>query len=261
MVKYGMPTLIECPDPAESAKLCQALGLSFVELNMNLPQYQIAPMEQAGLARIAREYGISYTIHLDDNLNVGDFNPAVAAAYEQTVLDGVAMAQRLEIPLLNMHLHKGAVFTLPEKKVYVFEAYRDAYLRRMEEFRNRCQAAIGGSGVKICVENIGGYAPWQIETLDVLLESDAFGLTLDVGHNYCSGGTDEPVILERSSRLRHIHLHDARLPSQDHLALGDGELDIDGYLKMAAEHQCSVVLETKTIAGLRASAEWIRQHG
>lgn len=260
MVKFGMPTLIERPDPAESAALCQELGLSFVELNMNLPQYQIAPMDQAGLDRIARDYGISYTIHLDDNLNVGDFNPAVAAAYEQTVLDAVGLARRLEIPLLNMHLHKGAVFTLPERKVYVFEAFRDDYLRRMTEFRNRCQAVIGDSGVRICIENIGGYAPWQIETLDVLLESDAFGLTLDVGHNYCSGGRDEPVILERDSRLRHIHLHDAKLPKQDHLALGNGELDIGRYLKLAQEHQCSVVLETKTIAGLRASVDWLEKH-
>ena len=37
---WGMPTLLEAPDPESAAALCQELGLDFVELNMNLPEYQ-----------------------------------------------------------------------------------------------------------------------------------------------------------------------------------------------------------------------------
>ena len=41
IINYGMPTLIETSTVEECAKLCAELGLDFIELNMNLPQYQL----------------------------------------------------------------------------------------------------------------------------------------------------------------------------------------------------------------------------
>lgn len=39
-VLYGMPTLIECDSLDKTIKLCKELKLDFIEINMNLPQYQ-----------------------------------------------------------------------------------------------------------------------------------------------------------------------------------------------------------------------------
>jgi sugar phosphate isomerase/epimerase len=36
-----MPTLIECKDIEKNIELCNELGLDFIEINMNLPQFQI----------------------------------------------------------------------------------------------------------------------------------------------------------------------------------------------------------------------------
>lgn len=256
-MRFGMPTLIEHASLAESAALCRELGLEFVELNMNLPQYQTGAMDPAALRDVARRFGIFYTLHLDDNMNVADFNPAVAKAYEDTVLRTIALAGELEVPVINMHLSRGVVFTLPEKKVYLFDEYREAYLRRMREFRDRCHKAIGEGGIRICVENTSGYPHWQLEAVDCLLESSGFGLTFDVGHDHCAGAGDKAAILERKDRLHHIHLHDALRPRRDHLALGTGELDVKEYLDLARAQDCTVVLETKTEAGLRRSVDWL----
>lgn len=260
MLKFGMPTLIETATIEECAALCRELGLDFIEMNMNLPQYQVQTMDVLHLRRVAEEYGISYTIHLDENMNVADFNPLVAGAYQQTVLDTIELAKELEIPVLNMHLPRGVYFTLPDRKVFLFGQYREQYLQSMAAFRDACTAAIGGSGIRICAENWSGYTDWQIPVLDALLESPAFGLTFDVGHNLCKGGMDEPVILERESGLCHMHMHDVKDGVKDHQALGTGQLDIGKYLALAKERQCSVVLETKTIAGLRQSVRWLREN-
>lgn len=40
-MQFGMPTLIENRTLADNIKLCRALGLNFIELNMNFPEYQI----------------------------------------------------------------------------------------------------------------------------------------------------------------------------------------------------------------------------
>lgn len=259
-MKFGMPTLIENKTLEESAALCAELGLQFVELNMNLPQYQVRTMDEAHMRAVAQQYGISYTIHLDENLNVADFNPLVANAYRETVLQTIELAKKLDVPILNMHMFRGVYFTLPERKVYLFEEYRDRFLDSMAAFRDACEAAIGDSGMKICVENWSGYTPWQIEALDVLLQSPVFGLTFDVGHNHGIGGADEPVILARRDRLHHMHLHDVKDGTRDHQALGTGELDIRKCLALAENCGCSVVVETKTIEGLKASVRWLEEN-
>lgn len=260
MLKFGMPTLIGLPEPESCAALCGELGLKFIELNMNLPQYQVGTMEPRRLRAAADRYGIGYTIHLDENLNPADFNPVVAAAYRQAAVDAIGFARDMGIPVLNMHFVQGVYFTLPERKVYLFEEYRDSYRKNMALFRESCERAVGDSGVKLCIENWFGYAPWQVEVLDEMLESPVFGLTFDVGHNLCRGGVDEPVILERKDKLCHMHLHDVKDGKKDHQALGTGQLDILKYLRLAKERDCAVVVETKTVEGLRRSAEWLKEH-
>jgi len=56
----------------------------FIELNMNMPQYQTVNIDVTSFANTAQRHGIFYTIHLDENLNPCDFNPLVAKAYLDT---------------------------------------------------------------------------------------------------------------------------------------------------------------------------------
>ena len=45
-MQFGMPTLIENPTLADNIALCRSLGLRFIELNMNFPEYQLDRLEQ-----------------------------------------------------------------------------------------------------------------------------------------------------------------------------------------------------------------------
>lgn len=254
---YGMPTLIETSTLPDCAKLCTELGLDFIELNMNLPQYQLHKIDVDYFKSVADKYGIYYTIHLDENLNVCDFNSYVADAYKKTVVDTIEIAKQLDIKVLNMHMAKGVYFTLPDRKVLLFSEYKEQYLKSIVEFRNMCENAIGENDIKICIENCDGYEDFQKEAIECLLESKVFALTFDVGHNHGIGGTDENFIMKHKDLLNHIHLHDA-LGRKNHLALGTGEMDIEKYLSLAKEQNCRVVLETKTIDGLKQSVEWLK---
>ena len=256
-IKYGMPTLIETDTLEECAKLCSELGLDFIELNMNMPQYQLTKIDVDYFKKVADKYGIYYTIHLDENLNVSDFNPYVAEAYTKTVADTIEIAKRLDIKVLNMHLAKGVYFTLPDRKVFLFSEYKKQYIKSIIDFRDMCENAIGDADIKICIENCDGYEDFQKEAIELLLESKVFALTFDVGHNHGIGGTDEDFIMEHKEHLYHVHLHDAK-GKKNHLALGTGEMDIKKYINLAKEQNCRVVLETKTIDGLKRSVEWLK---
>ena len=69
---------------------------------------------------------------------------------------------------------------------------------------------------------------------------------------------DEGWIREHADRLQHMHVHDACDGTKDHRTLGTGELDIPGYMKLADERDCTVVLETKTFDALRESVVWLK---
>lgn len=260
MIRFGMPSLVEAKTVEQCAQVCKELKLDFIELNANFPQFQPARLQAEDLKSIAARYGVGYTLHLDDDLSIADFNDYVCDAYRRTVRETIELAKKADIRVLNMHLAKGAVYTLPQRKLYFFGEYLTEYLDRIRSFRDECQMLIGDSPVRICVENCDGWLDFHREAIAILLESPVFGLTMDVGHNFCAGKVDEPLLFENLSKLQHMHMHDARLPKQDHQPLGEGDMDIPALLALAQRQNCTVVLETKTEDGLRRSVRWLREH-
>lgn len=259
---FGMPTLIEIKSIESCCALCSELGLDFVEISMDMPDYQEEKLDVDELRRIAKKYDIYYTIHLEGFLDPCAFNKRVVAAYTETVLKIVDIAKQLNVPILNMHLNRGDYISLPHKKVSLYDEYKVEYLNKLTAFRDFCTSAIGGSNIKICVENCSNYdeCSYIVDGLDLLLVSPVFALTFDIGHNASGGFTDEPVLIDRSSRLTHMHLHDAKSSvKRDHLTLGEGELDLLKYLDMAQMHSCRAVIEVKTIEGLRKSVQWLKE--
>ena len=269
-MNFGMPTLIENRTLEENISLCKELGLSFVELNMNFPEYQLDKIEDVDFFyNKADEAGIYYTIHLDENLNVADFNPLVRKAYLETVRRTIEVAKQFvelknkygnqEQPLtINMHMHHGIYITLPDKKVQMYERDFDTYMTAFEQFVTSCEEWIGNADIKIAVENTDGFRDYEKRAIERMLESNCFVLTWDIGHSKATKETDVLFILSHKEKLKHFHIHDGcENPPKNHLALGDGEIDLPERLEMARECGARCVLETKIIEALKKSVEWL----
>ena len=259
MTKFGAPTMVEMESLEQAAAVCRELELDFLELNINFPQYLLTQLDTEKLRRLSAENGIFYTLHLDDEMSIADFNPYIARGYCQTVYDAIELAKELGIHTLNMHLSRGAKYTLPDRVIYFFEAYEQEYLDRIREFREECEKRIGGADITICIENTAGFLPFQRKAVELMLQSPVFGLTFDIGHNYCSGNMDEEFILSHADRLKHFHIHDCVEGRKDHRTLGTGELDVRRYLALAEKSGCTAVVETKTVESLKQSMGWIRE--
>lgn len=275
MIQFGMPTLIENGTLADNIRLCKELNLRFLELNMNFPEYQLHRLEQTDdFYRAAEEAGLYYTIHLDENLNPADFNPLVANAYLETVKRVIDAAKKL-LPLrdrygeesqslvVNMHMHHGIYITLPDRKVQMYERDFEVYFDSFLKFRALCEEWIGDSDIVVSIENTDGFRAYEKRAAEYLLESPKFGLTWDIGHSKAVGEADVPFIMEHLHQLRHFHIHDGIAKSdqqngRNHLALGDGEIDLQERLSLADAGNARCVLETKTIAALKKSVEYLK---
>lgn len=272
-MQFGMPTLIENHTLEENAALCEALGLRFIELNMNFPEYQMDRLAQTDeLVRIAEQHHLYYTVHLDENLNIADFNPLVTKAYLETVRQTILAAKAL-LPLrdrygdpaqpltLNMHMHHGIYITLPDRKVQMYERNFETYMQSFAVFRSLCEEWIGDSSIMMAVENTDGFRDYEKKAIAYLLESPKFGLTWDIGHSKAIREADVSFLMEHQDKLIHFHIHDGtETPPRNHLALGDGEIDLDTRLKLAAERNARCVLETKTISALKQSVRWLQNN-
>ena len=272
-MQYGMPTLIENHTLEENAALCEALGLRFIELNMNFPEYQVDRLERTEeLTRIAERHHLYYTVHLDENLNIADFNPLVTQAYLETIRRTVFAARAL-LPLrdqygdakqpltLNMHMHHGIYITLPDRKVQMYERDFETYMKSFAAFRALCEEWIGDSGIRIAVENTDGFRNYEKAAIAYLLESPVFGLTWDIGHSKAIHEADVPFLMEHRDRLIHFHIHDGtETPPRNHLALGDGEINLPERLRLAKSRNARCVLETKTVQALKQSVQWLRNN-
>ena len=273
MLQFGMPTLIENRTLEDNAALCGSLGLRFIELNMNFPEYQMEQLERTdALLQVAERAGIYYTVHLDENLNIADFNRLVSDAYLETVRRTVSAAKKLlclrdrygdrNQPLtLNMHMNHGIFITLPDRKVQMYDRDFETYIHSFTVFRSLCEEWIGDSDILIAVENTDGFRDYEKKAIDCLLESPKFGLTWDIGHSKAVREKDVPFILEHRERLAHFHIHDGtETPPRNHLALGDGEIDLRERLALAGSMHARCVLETKTIEALKRSVQWLHRN-
>lgn len=251
-MEYGMPFLLETDTIEEYAKVCTSLNLKFIELNMNFPQCQLLALTADRLNEIKKENNIYFTIHLDENLNPCDFNATIREAYIRTTIDIIELAKQVQAPIINMHLSKGVYITLPDRKVYLLNKFVDEYMANLRLFRDACDNAIGNADILIAIENTNGFIEHEKAAIELLLESKHFGLTLDIGHSHSAGDIDIGFYQEHIDRLVHMHAHDA-VKGSNHLAFGEGEIDLAGRLQLAKSVGARVVVEVKTIESLTLS--------
>lgn len=272
MLQFGTPVLVENDTLAQNIDLCKSLGFNFIELNTNFPEYGLEALEQSDvLLKAAEKAHLYYTIHLDENMDIADFNSLVRGAYLESVRRIIEAAKKLtplteaygdpSQPLtLNMHMNHGIHMTLPDRIIQMYERNFDNYMQSFAAFRDLCEEWIGDANIVIAVENTTGYFEYEKKAIESLLKSPRFGLTWDIGHSRANGGGDVPFILAHQDKLRHFHIHDgSAVPPRDHQPLGTGDIDIPGVLSLAQKVNAHCLIEVKTTDALRQSKQWLQE--
>lgn len=271
---FGMPTLIELNSLKENVELCKKLKLNFIELNMNIPLFSVLGIEDENnfeLKKIIeelnfyqKEFGIYYTIHLDENFNFADSNIYIKNAYLKTLKAVIKNSKKINCPIINMHLNKGIYFTLPTEKVFLFEKYKEEFNNSLEEFIKFCNCENSDSNIFISIENTDGWTDFEKKSIEKILMNKNFSLTFDIGHSQAIGNIDQDFILKNKSKLKHFHIHDGTLPNaatkqfgKNHLQLGTGNINLKEKIYLAKETNSRCVIETKTVESLVESVKWI----
>lgn len=108
------------------------------------------------------------------------------------------------------------------------EARRQAVVASIRELRE-----VGADlGVEVCPENLPGGIT-SVHGFPELFERTEADMTLDTGHARVDGLGSAGIaafVAEHADRISHVHLNDTRIPEDEHLPFGAGNLDFEAIL-------------------------------
>ena len=122
------------------------------------------------------------------------------------------------------------------------------------------------SDVEVYYENVQETSPVELaELADSLRDECRFGICLDVSHMILTkGAPPEEWICRLAPYIRHFHLNDSHLKTDDHLALGCGGIDwkdIFGRIRQHGLWDKSMLLEVNGLEKIRVSLDYLEKAG
>ncbi len=265
-LRIGMPSLIELEGIEAQAAACRRLGLDFVELNMNLPECVPGRLDPAALRAAGERNAVGFTLHLPEETDLAAFQPPIRDGYRRLCCEALRWAAEAGIAVVNMHLLRSVYFTLPDRRAWLYERCEHEFREALHDAFGPLSAEAARLGILLCIENAGDWNElFLTRTLEGLLSSFDLWLTWDTGHDGAAGFRDRAFLERHADRIRHMHLHDFRAPREhgqagrSHLALYEGELDVEGALAAARRREARVVVEVKTLDALERSLSRLRE--
>ena len=107
-------------------------------------------------------------------------------------------------------------------------------------------------GLNMVIENTDNIPSYMTRVYKDLNNED-FRFCYDIGHDYLSKYIVRNLLDEISLPFDEFHIHDAKDRKKCHLALGEGELDIAKFKRLAEINEAYVVLEVKQSSDLLSS--------
>lgn len=235
--------------PDRAAVRALELGFAGMEFLCEPPWHPSA--WPAHLVGEVRATGGEISIHVPvADVNLMSPHPRVRSLAEREIRASVRLAAELGAGTVTFHLGYRPMAGVSHDPPWE-EAFDSA--RRLNVASQNC-------GVVLCLENdprLPGAYLWDLTRFrEVLVELHLLG-TLDLGHAWLSHR--EGMFAYLSHLLPHlklVHLHDNGGTTDDHLALGRGEIDTGRACSALRGVPLSVV-EVKDVGSLAQSWDWI----
>jgi len=225
------------------------MGFDGVEFLCEPPWHPAAWSEE--IVRRVRASCAEVSVHVPvADVNLMSPHPGVRAGAEGEIGATLLLAAKLQAETVTFHIGYRPLAGVGHAPPWAAALEAVGRLRRMAE----------GLGLALCLENdpqLPGAYLWDLARFrEVLVELGLPG-TLDLGHAWISHGAEAlsqfPALVPH---LRVVHVHDNRGSADEHLGLGEGEIEIDRAWSVLRGVPLAVI-EVKEPASLARSREWL----
>ena len=232
-----MPILVEFHSLEENIELCQKLNLDFIELNLDIPY---CFPENIDIKLLSKN---NFTIHLSEKVDIGELNNSLREFYLNEIEKIISFGTKFNIYKYNLHLDPGIHFSLPDKKVFIYQEYLKEYLNAYKRSCDLLSKIADKYNAIILFENVK-IESYTLKAIEVISNYNNLFFTLDLGHNIRYGNVAKEQFLKYENKIRHIHLHDFN-GLKDHQELFTGLLNIKKELNFCEKNNLNVLIEVK----------------
>lgn len=247
-------------------ELAAELGLGAVELRAEPRLAHPTELGHDARAMLRRRFlslGLRPTVHASiHDTNLASLNPILATAAREDLRGAMELAADIGAEIVVFH--PGRVPPEYRHDSGALGAARSVLYESLEELLPYAERL----GVTLAIENKQRGSNRDLiltpgEHRAILERFPGLKACLDFGHLHTLGFDPGEFVRALEGRLVHVHLHDNRGQSDEHLPLGEGSLDWKRCLSAlsGAGFSGTVVLEIPDPEGLRSSVELVAPHG
>jgi sugar phosphate isomerase/epimerase len=237
--------------PRRAFEFAKEHGFSHIELLMDHPLYSIENLSYAEVLELKECYDLDVLLHAPATSTnfISISNVMRKSSYEE-LKRVLRFAERCDAKLVTFHIGWNPGFITADGFVFPSELYSEHNYRvltvEMYDFLKRTNCDI------LSLENTIPLDENLVRAVEFLLENTDLSLTFDVGHYFCKGGHD--VFLKHFDRVKNVHLHDNNLKEDQHLALGDGKIDLSVIPK---DYDRYLTIEVRSERAILKSRDYI----
>jgi len=250
-MKVSFSSLALVNNPFDWAYNLEELGFSGWEV-VSEGRQQLNDGTLSEIKNITETTNLVLTLHLPfSDLNLGSLNHPI---WKESIRQMTKCLERASDFVELAVVHPGHLSPLGMQLPDM------AWQQNIEGLRAICDFA-DDFGIKIGVENmvnmqhVFGKQPGEILGMIESLERENVGLTLDMGHANTNGMVSE--FLADLSRVVHVHLHDNKGRSDEHLELGKGSINWKEIIPKFRGYKGRFVTEARTVEEGRASLKYL----
>lgn len=197
-------------------------------------------------------YKLSYSVHAPiSDINIASLNERIREDSILEILTTAESAASLNIDTITIHpgLTSMAVPYMEEKAVEKAKKSLSSIDRISAEY-----------GVRIAVENMPSF-PFMLghtaEEMNDLIGMTNLGFCLDIGHANTTGQIDELIKTFRD-RLVNVHIHDNNGEMDEHLTLGEGNIDFKRIIESLKGYTGNFIIESKSFPSAVDSQDYLK---
>ncbi len=236
--------------PKDAFEFAASEGFTHVEILMDHPLYSMENLSYTELLELKESYEIDLLIHAPANsMNFLSISQSMRMASYEELRRVIQYAEKCEASVVTFHIGWNPGFITAKGFVFPEELYdRHNYRVIKEELRPfikelNCEF--------LALENTISLNESLKRGIELLFESTDLKITFDIGHYNCRRGHD--LFLKYFDRVVNVHAHDNDGTGDMHLALGEGNVNLEilrgynGYITIEVREREAIIKSKKYI--------------
>jgi len=213
---------------------------------------QYLPLILKRLMSISKSYKVKYSIHAPiADVNIAALSERMREASTLELM--AAMEQALELDVKTITIHPG-IYSM------VVHGQEQKSIERAKRSIRTLDRVIGEFGIGIAIENMPSFKfmlGQTAEQLNELIEGTEMGVCFDIGHANTTGQIDQMIDLFKD-RIVNVHIHDNHGQQDEHLTIGEGNINFPPVLKRLSNYKGNYIIESKSLESAAESQKKLK---